>query len=166
MSTAVILPMVWATAQTSSRRTIQTETPKKESVRATPEMAFYRKYTEGMLRRYMKLSTEAGRVPSMLGREMFRGKVTNYRVNSFDDVVIFVTDVERSMAELDKTAQILLKRIAIQEYTHGEVAGMLGMSVRSVIRRYNESADELTAIFLQRGLLVPLVESASPKSCQ
>ncbi|WP_049780746.1 sigma factor-like helix-turn-helix DNA-binding protein [Terriglobus saanensis] len=164
MSTAVILPMVWATAQT--QKPVQTEMPRKELVQATPEMAFYRKYTEGMLRRYMKLSMESGRVPSMLGREIFRGKVTNYRVNSFEDVVIFVTDVERAMAELDKTAQTLLKRIAIQEYTHGEVAGMLGMSVRSVIRRYNESADELTAIFLRKGLLIPLVESYAGKTCQ
>ena len=57
-------------------------------------MAFYRKYTEGLLRRYVRLSMEAGRAPSLLGREMFRGNVTNYSVQGFDDVVIFVHDVE------------------------------------------------------------------------
>jgi len=174
MSTAVVLPMVWATGSPvgvrgSAPKKALAEMPRMQGVRATPEMAFYRKYTEGMLRRYMKLSMEAGRVPSMLGREMFRGRVTNYRVNSFEDVVIFVTDVERSMAELDATGQSLLKRIAIQEYTQDEVALMLGMSPRSVRRRYAESLDELTAIFLERGLLIPSVESAlaqSKTSCQ
>lgn len=31
------------------------------------EVAFYRQYTEGMLRRYMYRSMEMGRVPSLLG---------------------------------------------------------------------------------------------------
>ena len=36
---------------------------------------------------------EAGRTPSLLGKEMFRAKVTNVVVRSFEDVVIFVHDV-------------------------------------------------------------------------
>ena len=92
-----------------------------------PELAFYRKYTEGMLRRYVKMSMEAGRVPSLIGREMFRGKVTNYAVNSFEDVVIFVHDVEKCMARLDKEQQLLIRRIALQEYTQGETAALTGL---------------------------------------
>jgi AraC-like DNA-binding protein len=148
--------------------------PRLERVRATPEMAFYRKYTEGMLRRYMKMSTEAGRVPSMMGREIFRGRVTHYVVKSFEDVVIFVRDVERCLEALDATARKLVTRIGVQGYTQEEVAEMLGMSVRSVRRRYAESLDELTAVFLERRLLEPAVESALQpsrfelplKSCQ
>jgi len=55
-------------------------------------MAFYRKYTEAMLRRYVRMSMEAGKVPSLLGQEMFRGRVISYRVESFEDVVNLIVD--------------------------------------------------------------------------
>jgi hypothetical protein len=149
--------MVWATA-------VQEEMPAVVEVvtqqQATPELAFYRKYTEGLLRRYMRLSMEAGRAPSLLGREMFRGKVTNYRVHGFDDVVIFVHDVETCLAKLDEGQQYLIKRIALQEYTYVETAGMMGLCVKTVTRRYARALDELTEIFLERKLLEPL------KACQ
>jgi Sigma-70, region 4 len=153
----VILPMVWATAvQEEMRAVVETVTQQQ----AAPELAFYRKYTEGMLRRYMRLSMEAGRAPSLLGREMFRGKVTNYRVHGFDDVVIFVHDVETCLAKLEEGQQYLIKRIALQEYTYVETAGMMGLCMKTVIRRYARALDELTEIFLERKLLEPL------KACQ
>ncbi|MBS1813802.1 MAG: sigma-70 family RNA polymerase sigma factor [Acidobacteria bacterium] len=121
--------------------------------RSSPELAFYRKYTEAMLRRYVRMSMEAGRVPSMLGRELFRAKVTNYEVHSFEDVVIFVCDVERCLGLMDDRSQKLLRRIAMQQYTQWEVAATLGISERTVMRWYNESLDKLTAIFLERSML-------------
>lgn len=126
--------------------------------RATPEMAFYRKYTEGMLRRYFRMSLEAGRVPSMLGRDLFRARVTNYTIRSFEDVVIFVQDVESCVKQMDAFDAKLLQRIAIQEYTQAEAAQMMHMSERTVMRRYYEALDELTAVFLERKLLQPMVE--------
>lgn len=130
--------------------------PRVLAKRATEEMAFYRSRTEGMLLRYTRMSMEAGRVPSMLGRELFRARVTNYEVHSFEDVVIFVCDVEKCLEELDALSQKLLKRIAVQQYAICEVAGMMGMSERSVVRRYHEAVDELTALFLQRKLMEPM----------
>ena len=118
-----------------------------------PDLPFYRKYTEGMLRRYVRMSMEAGRVPSMLGREMFRARVTGYEVHSFEDVVIFVCDVERCVETLDELAQKLVRRIGMQEYTVSEVAKTLDMSERTLVRRYNDALDALTAVFLKRGLL-------------
>jgi hypothetical protein len=130
---------------------------KKPSRVPAPELAFYRKYTEGMLRRYLRLSMETGRVPSLMGREMFRGKVTNYRVHGFDDVVIFVYDVEKCLGRLSELQRTLIERIAVQEYTQGEAAKMMGLSLRTVVRRYAESVDLLTSIFLETGLLEPLM---------
>jgi hypothetical protein len=95
----VILPAVWATAAPSRVKTLPEVVQQKKTA---PELAFYRKYTEGMLRRYVRLSMEAGRAPPLLGREMFRGKVTSYRVHSFEDVVIFVHDVETCLKKLDE----------------------------------------------------------------
>jgi predicted DNA-binding protein (UPF0251 family) len=152
----VILPVVWATEAVDEivapKLEVLEEMPERQ---AAPEMAFYRKYTEAMLRRYVKLSMEAGRAPSLLGREMFRGKVTNYRVHGFDDVVIFVHDVERCVESLDEGEQYLVRRIAMQEFTQGETAEMSGMSLRSVHRRYAAALDQLTAIFLEKKLLEP-----------
>ena len=118
-----------------------------------PQTSFYRRYTEGMLRRFAVLSMESGRVSSLLGREMFRGKVTSYRVKAFDDVVIFVHDVENCIKTLTPEQQHLIFRIGVQEYTYGEVAALLGCSLRSVQRHYFEALDELTAVFLKRRLL-------------
>ena len=155
----VILPMVWATAA-QQQPELHAVVEVVAQQQAAPELAFYRKYTEAMLRRYMRLSMEAGRAPSLLGREMFRGKVTNYRVLGFDDVVIFVHDVEKCLAKLDEGQQYLIRRIALQEYTQGETAGMMGVGLRTIVRRYAEALDLLTKIFLERNLLEPL------KACQ
>jgi hypothetical protein len=106
-----------------------------------------------MLRRYAVLSMESGRVSSLLGREMFRGKVTSYRVHAFDDVVIFVHDVEQCIRQLSGEQQRLIHRIAVQEYTFPEAAAMFGLSLRSVQRRYMDAIDSLTAVFLERKLL-------------
>lgn len=147
----VILPIVWATAKAAPRK------KKKRSRRPVlPELAFYRKYTEAMLRRYNKMSMESGRAPSLLGREMFRGHVTHYKVEGFDDVVIFVHDVDRCLALLDHNELFLLRRIAIQEYTQDEAAEMLNLPTRTVVRRYDKALDVLTRIFLDRRLLQPL----------
>ncbi|MEO7027831.1 MAG: hypothetical protein ABI147_00315 [Acidobacteriaceae bacterium] len=124
------------------------------------EVAFYRKYTEAMLRRYLRMSMEAGRVPSLLGREMFRGNVTSYRVHNFEDVVVFCLDVERCLAKLNLEEKDLVRRVALQEYTQPEAAGVLGVSLRQVSRGYGATIDKLTRMFLERRLLEPL------KSCQ
>lgn len=132
----------------------------------TPETAFYRKYMEGMLRRYGVMKLQKGRVPSLLGRELFRGKVTSYKVHGFDDVVIFVHDVEQCLKLLDAEQQGLVYRVAVQEYTFGEAAAMLKWSLRSTKRRYNEAVDELTAIFQKRGLMEKVPGLKNRNSCQ
>src|SRR5881396_3326590 len=60
------------------------------------EMWLYRERTLALLRRYLRISIEVGRLPSLLGRELFRSKVTSYRMGSFEDGVIFVHDVEHA----------------------------------------------------------------------
>jgi hypothetical protein len=124
------------------------------------ELAFYRRYTEAMLRRYLRLSMAAGRVPSLLGRELFRGHVTSYRVQSFEDVVIFCFDMEKLLGRLRPLDQQMIKRIALQEYGQGETASMLRMSLRSCQRGYGEAVDRLTGMLLGAGMLEPL------ESCQ
>jgi len=123
-------------------------------------MAFYRKYTEAMLQRYVRMSMEFGKVPSLLGQEMFRGNVTSYRVESFEDVVIFLHDVDRCLKKLDAEQRHLISRIALQQYSLTETAELLGLKPRTVIRRYGQAVDRLTRIFLMVKMLEPL------KACQ
>ena len=160
-----VLPQVYATdgnlalavvamhAEAGSAPVVEPAARPALRVVITPETAFYRKYTEAMLQRYSVMKLQKGRVPSLLGRELFRGKVTSYKVHGFDDMVIFVHDVEQCMRLLDTEQQRVVYRVAVQEYTFGETAAMLRWSLRSTQRRYHEAIDELTAIFQKRGLM-------------
>jgi len=179
LSNSAILPRVWATASLASAADAVQQRKRPHCLRLVrasglepqpapaltipriqrsvePGLVFYRQYTEGLLRRYMKLSMQSGRVPSLLGRELFRGKVTSCAVHGFDDVVIFVHDVARCLEQLDPGLRHLVRRIALEEYTQQETAAMLGLSLRSVIMRYTEAIDKLTRVFLERKLLEPM----------
>jgi hypothetical protein len=124
------------------------------------ELAFYRKYTEAMLRRYLRLSTQVGRTPSLMGRELFRGNASHYKMTTFEDEVVFCVDVERCLAKLRKSDQRLIQRIAIQGYPHEEAAPLIGLSFRWCVIHYGRALDRLTEIFLAARLLEP------QKSCQ
>jgi hypothetical protein len=152
MSAAVVLPLVWAMEHHS---VVPQQTVEAAHEPLPFEMAFYRKYTEGILQRYVRLSMESGKVPSLLGQEMFRGKVTSYQVGSFVDSVIFVHDVDKCIAKLDEEQQQLISRIAIQQYTLGEAASLLGLRPRTVVRRYGLAVDRLTRVFLSVQMLEP-----------
>jgi hypothetical protein len=152
----VVLPRVWASLPVLIEKKLVEKKENRTPKPVVPEMAFYRKYTEALLQRYVTMSMEAGRVPSLLGRELFRGNVTHYRVKSFEDVVVFVLDVEKCLAKLDRVQQYLIRRISLQQYTHEETAGMMRLSTKTVARQYGRTVDRLTEIFLEAKLLEPL----------
>ena len=99
-------------------------------------LAFYRKHTENMLRRYLYASMQVGRSPSILGEPIARGWASSRPVRTFEDAVIFVLDIEKCLDQLDHLDRQLLSRIVLQEYTHSEAASLLGMSVRTVGNRF------------------------------
>jgi DNA-directed RNA polymerase specialized sigma24 family protein len=74
-------------------------------------------------------------------------------MRSFEDAVIFVFDIEKCLKRLDPVHQELIARVALQEYKQGETAALMGMSLRSVVRRYGEALDRLTEVFLSVKLL-------------
>jgi hypothetical protein len=115
--------------------------------------AFYRRHTEGMLRRYVRMSMQIGRVPSCLPREYLRTRSSFRQGANFEDGVIFVHDMEGCLAKLDKFALELVARIGIQEYSRREAAEMLGMSYGQLARNYDEAIDQLTEILLLRQLI-------------
>ena len=121
-----------------------------------PDLWMYRGRTAAILRRYMRLSVEVGRLPSLLGREFFRTRVTSYHVTTFEDSVIFVHDVEKSLEQLDELERKLIATMVLQDYTQEEAAGRLGCTRRTVMRRFPEALDRLSDIFLKGGLLTRL----------
>ncbi|MGI4827441.1 MAG: sigma factor-like helix-turn-helix DNA-binding protein [Janthinobacterium lividum] len=125
------------------------------------ELAFYRKYTEALLRRYVQMTMEAGRVPSMLGRSVLGGRASSYRIHGFDDAVNFRLDVEKCLHRLEPEEREILRRVAMQEYTQAEAAGLMGICLRTCVQRYGRALDKLTGILLEVRLLEPFKELSS-----
>ena len=127
----------------------------------------YRGRTVALLRRYFHMSLDLGRLPSLLGREFFRARVTSYHVHSFEDVVILVHDVERCLEKLSDFSRLLVARIVLQDYTWDETASLMGCSRRTVARQFPRTLDLLSETFLEVGLLQPFPSAERPATaCQ
>jgi hypothetical protein len=138
--------------------------PRRDDARYTG-VGFYRKYTEALLRKYLRTSLAVGRTPSILGREIFGGRVTSYRMRNFEDGVIFVHDMERCLERIDQASLKLIVRIALQEYTLEEAAEQMQISARHVARLYPQALDRLTTVLLGRGMLKVREEAMSSGGC-
>lgn len=139
-----------------------------DAAEADAELCLYRGRTVILLRRYLRMSLEAGRLPSLLGREFFGTHFTGYQAHTFEDVVIFVHDVETSLEELEEQDRKLIAMIALQEHTQAEVAHLLGYTRRSVVRQYAQALDRVSEIFLRRQIMerFPGSDPARENSCQ
>lgn len=129
------------------------------------ERRIYRGRTVAMLRRYMRYSIETGRLPSLLGREFFRAKVTAYTVVTFEDRVIFVHDMERCLERLDEFSRQLIGRHILQEHDRWATARLLNCNEKTVRRYAPLALDLLSEILLEVGLLCRL-DSIRKNSCQ
>jgi hypothetical protein len=118
-----------------------------------PELSLYRDHCIALLRRYFRMSVEVGRLPALLGREFFRTQAHDYHVHSFEDMVIFVIDIERCLDRLDPIDKKLIALIVLQEYTHEEAARLLGYSDRQIRNRFADAVDTVSAMFLEKRML-------------
>ena len=125
----------------------------------------YRGRTIGMLRRYMRHSIETGRLPSLLGKEFFRAKVTAYTVVTFEDRVIFVHDMETCLERLDEFSRQLIARHILQEHDQAATARLLGCTERTVRRLIPLALDQMSEILLDMGMMERLNEDVK-NSCQ
>jgi hypothetical protein len=129
------------------------------------ERRTYRGRTVAMLRRYMRYSIETGRLPSLLGREFFRAKVTSYTVVTFEDRVIFVHDMEKCLARLDDFSRQLIARHILQEHDQVATGKLLHCTERTVRNYMPVVLDVLTEILIEVGLM-KRIDSISKNSCQ
>lgn len=166
MSAALQLPSIWATGTIIPQLRIIDSAPgsstevgldaSQENVESSPAvaLAFYRKHTEKMLRRYLYASMLVGRAPTILGEAVSRGWVSCRRVKTFEDAVIFVLDIERCLDRLGPIDRAILSRIVLQDFTFAETAAVLGISVRAMSYKYPQALDRLTELLLRSGLLI------------
>ncbi len=135
---------------------------------ADPDLWLYRDRTIAILRRYLRLAVEVGRLPALLGREFFRTRVTSYHTQTFEDTVIFVHDVERSLTLLSAVEMELIAMLVMQEHPHYEAARSFGCTRRTIVRGYGEVLDRLSEIFLRREILsqLPKKSPAPTEACQ
>lgn len=127
---------------------------KKIATEPLCSLAFYRRHTEAILRRYLYASMKVGRSPSILSDPIGRGWVSSRPVRTFEDALIFVLDVEKCISELPSLDRDMLVRVILQEYTHTEAAALLGMSVRAIGYKLPQALDHLTAKLMRANLLV------------
>jgi hypothetical protein len=168
MSAAPQLPLVWGAGGSPipwpgrgepEEERVAAKTwnePENEAPASDPPiaLAFFRKHTERMLRRYLYASMQVGRSPSILGDPVGRGWVSSRRVRTFEDAIIFVLDVERCLDRLSSLDRAMLSRIVLQEYTQAEAAVLLGMSPRTISYKFPVALDRLTEQLLEKELLI------------
>ena len=118
-----------------------------------PDLSFYRSRTTGLLHRYLVLSAAVGRLPSLIGRECFRARVSSYKLHTFEDAVIFVLDMERALAAISPGDQRVITRVVLQGHSHDGAAALLGCTRLTVTRMLCNALDHLSELLLARGLL-------------
>jgi hypothetical protein len=129
------------------------------SLDCDPDIWLYRKKTWALLRRYMQWSLEAGRLPSLLGRELFRAKITAHSATTFESRVIFLHDMERCLDRLEEFDRQIIARVCLQQYDHESAARILQCTRRTLARRLPELIDELSEAFIKAELLDRLPET-------
>ena len=82
--------------------------------------------------------------------------------------MIFVHDVEHSLAKLDELSRTLIARVILQGFSYEETARLLGCCRRTVDRKLPDALDRLSEIFLEVGILKPVSSPAevSEEACQ
>ena len=123
---------------------------------AEVDLWLYRPRTIALLRRYARASVEVGCLPSLLGREFFRSRVTSYSMGSFEDIVIFVTDMEHAVDKLDNLQRQLVAMNVLEEYSIPEMSRLLTYPQRTTERLLQGAIDDLSRILLATHVLESL----------
>jgi DNA-directed RNA polymerase specialized sigma24 family protein len=127
--------------------------PPPEEVDPRPEMLCFRGQTLALVRHFFELSSQMGRLPSLLGREFFRARVSHHRIPSFEDQAVFARDVELCFLRLSDEQAEIITLVGLYDFSHDEVAEMLHRSKAAISYWFSEALDALSEIFLVAGIL-------------
>jgi predicted DNA-binding protein YlxM (UPF0122 family) len=118
-----------------------------------PEMLCFRSQTLALVRHFFELSCQVGRLPSLLGREFFRARVSHHSVPSFEDQIVFARDIEICLSRLSDDHAEIVTLVGLYDFSLDEVGEMLRCSKAAVHKWFSEALDYLSEIFLRAGLL-------------
>jgi hypothetical protein len=126
---------------------------RQEELDREADLRRYRGRTVKLLRRYLRMAIEAGRLPSVLGSTFFRSGVTSYSGATFEDRVIFVRDMEICLERLDEFSREVVKQSVLQERSLPDAARVLHCDEKTVRRQIPIALDDCSEILLGMGLL-------------
>ncbi len=106
-----------------------------------------------LLQRFFRTALMTGRMPSLLGREIFRPNTSTLPGRAFEDAVLFVCDVERCLRALVPFDQRLIAVCILEERSEWQAARLLHCQQMEVSRRLIEVLDLLHDTFCRTGLL-------------
>ena len=118
-----------------------------------PETVCYRGQALAIVRHFFEMSCQLGRLPSILGREFFRARVSHHAIPSFEDQALFAHDVEQSLNKLAEDEINVLTLVGLYDLNLDEAAGILHRSTGYVSQSFGEALARLTQIFLDAGIL-------------
>jgi hypothetical protein len=118
-----------------------------------PEMICFRGQTLALVRHFFEISSQMGRISSLLGREFFRSRVSHHAIPSFEEQAVFARDVELCLERLNKDNAEIITLMGLYDLSDEEVAAMIHSSRTYVREWFAEAVDSLSEIFLAAGLL-------------
>ena len=118
------------------------------------EYSIFRSHTLKLLRYYFKLSLDYGRIPSPLGGQGMRSRVSHVKMYTVEDDTIFLHDMSRCMEqELSEMELKIVALVVFMDHTFEQTGGILQYSERQIRRIYPNLLDRLTRAFCKRELL-------------
>ena len=145
------LPVAAGKVRGIRRSRAQDEPKDYDNTRA--DALFFRGQTLAIVRHFYEIASQIGRLPSILGREFFRAKVSHHAIPSFEEQAVFVHDVEAALGRLHEQDAEVIALVGLFQYSLDDVAAMLGRSRSGVARRFADSIDRLAELFLAAGLI-------------
>ena len=118
------------------------------------EYSIFRKHTLKLLQHYLRLSLDYGRIPSVLGGESMRARVSHTKMHTIEDDTIFIHDMSRCLEkELNEDELRLMALVVFMDFTFEEASEKRGYSIRQTYRMFYDLMDPLTRAFFVRGFL-------------
>ncbi len=132
---------------------ITPKTPMEPAFDPEPETICFRSQTIAIVRHFFEISCQMGRIPSIMGREFFRARVSHHALPSFEEQVVFVHDIESCLRKLHPHHAQMIAMVGLYGFSKEEVAAVLRRCRDWVNENYLEALDALTQIFLDAGVL-------------
>jgi len=114
-----------------------------------------------LLHRFLRTALSVGRMPSLVGREIFRTRVQARPPSAFEDAVLFVCDIEKCLSTLEPLEQRLIAFCVLENRSEWEASRQFRASQGFISRHLGHALDSLHVTFCSRGLLPPMPEGMS-----